>query len=51
VTASNYIDTITGGRHTHPGFQKNATNYSFEVPHGTTTIPDIVPVNTNEELM
>lgn len=50
VTASNYIDTITVDGTPIPGFQKNATNYSIEVPHGTTTIPDIVPVNTNEDI-
>lgn len=50
VTASNYIDTITVDGTPIPGFQKNVMNYSIEVPRGTTTIPEIVPVNTNEDV-
>ena len=50
VVSSNYIDTITVDGTPIPGFQNNKMNYSIEVPAGTTTLPSIVPVNTNEDI-
>lgn len=50
VVSPNYIDMINVDGKPLPGFQKNITNYSIEVPAGTTDIPNIVPVNTNEDV-
>ncbi len=50
VESSLYIDGITVDGTTIPGFKKDKLNYSIEVPEGTTTIPSIEFVNSNEDI-
>ena len=50
VLTTAYIDDITVNGESIPNFSKSRFNYSVEVPAGTTTVPDIKAVSSDEAI-
>ncbi len=50
VVSTPYIDDIQVDGISIPGFKPDRMNYSITVPEGTTTVPEIVPINTNTDV-
>jgi len=50
VLTTAYIDDITVDGESIPNFSKSRSNYNIEVPAGTTTVPDIQAVTSNEDI-